>query len=68
MDDVKATTLKKRERKVKIKYNFTVYGDEHKQELNLDRCTNPVVMPVLGRVMLYPPDRNASLISSPPQY
>ena len=51
VDDVKATTLKG---KVKIKYKFTIYGDEHKQELNLDHYTNPVAMRNLGRVMLNP--------------
>ena len=47
VDDVKATTLK--EKKIKIK--IQLYGDEHKQELNPDFCTNPLAMPVLGRVM-----------------
>ena len=34
--------------------HHTVYGDEHKQELNPDHRTNPIAMPVLGRLMLNP--------------
>ena len=30
----------------------TVYGDAPKPKSNLDLCTNPVGVPVLGRVML----------------
>ena len=51
-DDVKDTTFKEIKDKNKIKYKFTVYGEEHKQELNPDCRTNPIVMLVLGRVML----------------
>ena len=57
LDDVKATTLKenKKEKLKKGKYKFTVYeDDEHKQELNPYRPTNPVGVPILGQVMLDP--------------
>ena len=52
MDDIKATTLK--EKKIKIKIKFTVYEDEHKQEINIDHCTNLIGMPIPGRVMPNP--------------
>ena len=53
MGDVKATTLKENKKtKLKGNYNFNVYGDEHKQELNPNRHTNPVAMPFQGLVML----------------
>ena len=59
-DDVKATIIK--EKKKKIKNIFTVYGDVPKPENNLDLCTNPVGVLVLGRVML-DPLRSQSLLT-----
>ena len=53
-DDVKATTIKEKEKENKIKYMSSIYGDVPKQKSNLDLCTNPVDVPVLGRVMLNP--------------
>ena len=51
VEDVKATTLK--EKKIKRKrFFFTIYENEHKQELNPDCHTNSIAMPILGRVML----------------
>ena len=46
-DDIKATTVKE-----KKNHMSDVYGDVYKQKSNLDLCTNPVGVPVLGRVML----------------
>ena len=51
-DDVKATTIKENEKKKKRKYMSNVYEDVPKPKSNLDLCTNPVGVPVLGRVML----------------
>ena len=48
IDDVKATTIKKR------KYMSTIYGDFHKPKSNPNICTNFVGVPVLGWVMLHP--------------
>ena len=48
-DNVKATTIKEKE-----KYMSNVYGDVSKPKSNLDLCTNPVGVLVLGRVMLDP--------------
>ena len=31
---------------------FTVYGDVPKTKFNINLCTNPIGVPVLGRVML----------------
>ena len=62
IDDVKATTIKKRKRKRKRKHMSTVYGDVLKPKSNLDLCTNPVGVPVLGRVML-DPLRSQSLLA-----
>ena len=55
-DDVKATTIKKKKKKNKRKNKkmSTVYEDVPKRKSNLDLCTNPVGVPVLGRVMLDP--------------
>ena len=55
-DDVKATTIKKKKNKNKRKNKkmSTVYEDVPKPKSNLDLCTNPVGLPVLGRVMLDP--------------
>ena len=36
-----------------------------KQEFNLNCCTNPIAMPLLGRGMLNTLDRDPGLISSP---
>ena len=46
--------IKRKEKKKKMKFNFTVYGDEYKQEINMDHCTNPIAMRILGWVMLNP--------------
>ena len=59
-DDVKATTIKEKENK--RKYMSTVIGDVPKPKSNLDLCTNPVSVPVLGRVML-DPLRSRSLLA-----
>ena len=48
-DNVKATTIKEKE-----KYMSNVYGDVSNPKSNLDLCTNPVGVLVLGRVMLDP--------------
>ena len=57
-DDVKATTIKEKEKEnkkeKKRKYMSTVYGDVSKPKSNLNLCTNPVGVPVLGRVMVNP--------------
>ena len=53
-DDVKATTIKEKEKENKRKYMSTVYEDVPKPKSNLDLCTNPVGVLVLGRVMLDP--------------
>ena len=52
--DVKATTIKEKEKEKenKRKYMSIVYGDVPKLKSNLDLCTNPIGVPVLGRVML----------------
>ena len=49
-DDVKATTIKEKEKETKHISN--VYGDVPKHKSKLDLCTNPSGMLVLGRVML----------------
>ena len=56
VDDVKATTIKEKgkDREKKRKHMSTVYGDVPKLKSNLNLCTNPVGVPVLGRVMLDP--------------
>ena len=54
-DDVKATTIKEKEKeKKKIKYMSTVYGDVPKPKFNIYLCTNPVGLPILGQVLLDP--------------
>ena len=53
-DDIKATTIKEKEKENKIKYMSIVYGDVPKPKSNLDLCTNPFGVPVLGQVMLNP--------------
>ena len=59
MDDITATILK--ENKNENKINFNIYENEHKKEPNPDFHTNPVAMPVLGRVMLNPLQSRSSL-------
>ena len=49
-DDVKVTIIKEN-KKIKIKYKSTAYGDFHKPKSNLYSCTNPVGVPILGWVM-----------------
>ena len=44
MDGVKVATLKEIKRIIKIKHKFTIYGDDHKQECNPNRCTKLVAM------------------------
>ena len=44
-DDVKSSTIKEKEN------TSTVYTDFQEPKSNLDVCTNPVGVPVLGRVM-----------------
>ena len=63
-DNVKATTTKKKKKKnkKKRKYMSTVYGDVPKPKSNLNLCTNPVGVPVLGGVML-DPLRSRSLLA-----
>ena len=41
-------------RKRKGKHMSTIHVDFDKSKSNPNLCTNPVGMPVLGRVMLYP--------------
>ena len=55
-DDVKATKIKGKAKKIKrkIKHMSTIYGDVPNPKSNLDLCTNPVGVPILGRVMLDP--------------
>ena len=60
-DDVKATTIKEKEKR-KIKHMSNVYGDIPKTKSNLDLRTNLVDVPVLGRVML-DPLRSRSLLA-----
>ena len=43
-DDVKPTTIKEKEKK----HMSMVYGDVYKSNSNLDICTNPIGVPVLG--------------------
>ena len=52
-NDVKATTIKEKE-KENTKENIcsNVYGDVPKKKSNLDLCTNPIGVLILGRVML----------------
>ena len=55
-DDVKTTTIKekRKQKENKRKYMSIVYGDVPKPKSNLDLCTNPIGVPVPGRVMLDP--------------
>ena len=48
-DGVRATIIKEKE---KENIYLLLYGDDLKQKFNLDLCTNPVGVPILGRVML----------------
>ena len=34
------------------KHSTLIYGDDHKEESDLNPCTNLVIMLILGRVML----------------
>ena len=45
---------KKKKKKIKIKYMSSIHGDVPKSKSNLDFCTNPVGVPILGWVMLDP--------------
>ena len=51
VDDVKATTI---EEKRKRKHMSIINEDFHEPKFNLDLCTNLVVVPILGQVMLNP--------------
>ena len=53
-DDVKATTINDRKKEKRKKHMSTVYGDVPKPKSNLDLCTNPTGVLVLGRVMRDP--------------
>ena len=46
-DDVKATRIKEKEKKIYVYFIYVI-----KPKSNLDLCTNPVGVLVLGRVML----------------
>ena len=60
-DDVKATIIKEKE-KEKEKHMSILYGDVYKPKSNLDLCTNPVGVPILGWVIL-DPLRSRSLLA-----
>ena len=70
-DDVKATTIKEKEKEKekenKRKYMSTKYEDVSKPKSNLDLCTNPIGVPVLGRWCLIRSDRDLCLLPSPLQ-
>ena len=49
-DDVNAAILKEKEMKI----SYADYGDDDKKEVDLNICTNPIMMSNIGWVMLDP--------------
>ena len=51
VDNVKDTTFTENKTNNKNKIQLIVFGDDQKQELNLNHCTNPITMLVLSQVI-----------------